>query len=291
MKAGGVTAVATYVIWIHHEEVEGRVRFDGDRDLRRFAELCARHGLDLVPRIGPWAHAEVRNGGSAGLGPGPRRRPPHRRPAPTWTPYVPGSTAIAGQLPGPGPGPRRPDRRHPDRERAVRPAGPSAHAEADGPGGRPVGARCGRRRPGAGCGCPPDELLPLYGGYTETFWTEADGGWPDTCRKHFFFTHQRDDEGIGADLRADDGTRRRSGRHRRADSPGPPASWAAAWRWPTTAGRASTPPTSARSASPRSAADRSGRATTCSTAAPTRRASSPPSRSPTPPATPTTSPS
>lgn len=48
---------------------------------------------------------------------------------------------------------------------------------------------------------PPDELLPLYGGYTETFWTEADGGWPDTCRKHFFFTHQRDDEGIGADLR------------------------------------------------------------------------------------------
>ena len=63
MKAGGVTAVAGYVIWIHHEEIEGRVRFDGDRDLRRFAELCARHGLDFIPRIGPWSHAEVRGGG------------------------------------------------------------------------------------------------------------------------------------------------------------------------------------------------------------------------------------
>lgn len=63
MKAGGITVVASYVIWIHHEEIEGRVRFDGDRDLRRFAELCARHGLDFIPRIGPWVHAEVRNGG------------------------------------------------------------------------------------------------------------------------------------------------------------------------------------------------------------------------------------
>lgn len=63
MKAAGVTAVASYLIWIHHEEIEGRVRFDGDRDLRRFVELCARHGLDFIPRIGPWSHAEVRNGG------------------------------------------------------------------------------------------------------------------------------------------------------------------------------------------------------------------------------------
>ena len=34
MKAGGVTVVAAYVIWIHHEETEGRIRFDG-RTLRR----------------------------------------------------------------------------------------------------------------------------------------------------------------------------------------------------------------------------------------------------------------
>jgi len=36
---------------------------------------------------------------------------------------------------------------------------------------------------------------------TETFWTEWDGRWSETCRKHCFFTHQRDDEGIGAHLR------------------------------------------------------------------------------------------
>jgi hypothetical protein len=63
MKAAGVNIVATYVIWIHHEEVEGQFDWTGQRDLRAFAQLCAKHGLLLEPRIGPWAHAEVRNGG------------------------------------------------------------------------------------------------------------------------------------------------------------------------------------------------------------------------------------
>jgi hypothetical protein len=63
MKAAGVNIVATYVIWIHHEEVEGQFDWSGQRDLRAFAELCAKHGLLLEPRIGPWAHAEARNGG------------------------------------------------------------------------------------------------------------------------------------------------------------------------------------------------------------------------------------
>ena len=35
----------------------------GQRDLRAFAELCAKHGMYLVARIGPWDHGEVRNGG------------------------------------------------------------------------------------------------------------------------------------------------------------------------------------------------------------------------------------
>ena len=34
MKAGGVQVVATYVFWIHHEEVEGRFDWSGRRDLR-----------------------------------------------------------------------------------------------------------------------------------------------------------------------------------------------------------------------------------------------------------------
>jgi beta-galactosidase len=63
MKAAGVNIVSTYVLWIHHEEVQGQFDWSGQRDLRAFAELCSKHGLLLVPRIGPWDHAEVRNGG------------------------------------------------------------------------------------------------------------------------------------------------------------------------------------------------------------------------------------
>ncbi len=63
MKAAGVNIVSTYVIWIHHEEIKGQFDWTGQRDLRAFAELCAKHGLYLLPRIGPWDHAEVRNGG------------------------------------------------------------------------------------------------------------------------------------------------------------------------------------------------------------------------------------
>jgi hypothetical protein len=63
MKASGVQVIATYVIWIHHEEIEGQFDWSGQRDLRRFAKLCAKHGMLLYPRIGPWAHGEARNGG------------------------------------------------------------------------------------------------------------------------------------------------------------------------------------------------------------------------------------
>jgi hypothetical protein len=39
MKAGGVDIVATYVFWIHHEEVEGQFDWSGQRNLRRLVEL------------------------------------------------------------------------------------------------------------------------------------------------------------------------------------------------------------------------------------------------------------
>jgi hypothetical protein len=63
MKAAGVQIVATYVIWIHHEEIKGQFDWSEQHDLRAFVQLCARHGMYVVPRIGPWDHAEVRNGG------------------------------------------------------------------------------------------------------------------------------------------------------------------------------------------------------------------------------------
>jgi beta-galactosidase len=63
MKAGGVQIISTYIIWIHHEEVEGVFDWTGRRDLRRFVQLVAKHGMFAYPRIGPWSHAEVRNGG------------------------------------------------------------------------------------------------------------------------------------------------------------------------------------------------------------------------------------
>ena len=63
MKAAGVNVVASYVLWIHHEEVKGEFDWSGQRDLRAFAELCSKHGLFMVVRIGPWDHAEARNGG------------------------------------------------------------------------------------------------------------------------------------------------------------------------------------------------------------------------------------
>jgi beta-galactosidase len=63
MKAAGVNIVAAYVIWIHHEEVKGQFDWTEQRDLHAFAELCAKHGMLMVARIGPWDHAEVRNGG------------------------------------------------------------------------------------------------------------------------------------------------------------------------------------------------------------------------------------
>lgn len=63
LRRGGITAVSTYMLWIYHEEEEGRFDFTGDLDIRAFIEAAADAGLDVVLRIGPWAHGECRNGG------------------------------------------------------------------------------------------------------------------------------------------------------------------------------------------------------------------------------------
>ena len=63
MKAGGIDVIATYVFWIHHEEQEGVFNWKGNNDLKAFLELCKKHDVFVLTRIGPWCHGEVRNGG------------------------------------------------------------------------------------------------------------------------------------------------------------------------------------------------------------------------------------
>ena len=63
MKEGGVTIIATYVFWNHIEEQEGIFRWDGQRNLRRFLEICKQEEMPVVLRLGPFCHGEVRNGG------------------------------------------------------------------------------------------------------------------------------------------------------------------------------------------------------------------------------------
>ena len=63
MKACGIDIIATYVFWIYHEEQEGIWDWKDNRDLRYFVSLCAKHNMNVLVRIGPWCHGEVRNGG------------------------------------------------------------------------------------------------------------------------------------------------------------------------------------------------------------------------------------
>lgn len=62
-KMGGLNIIAFYVFWNVHEEVRGRFRFDGNRNVRKFLELCQKHELQAIVRIGPFCHGEMRNGG------------------------------------------------------------------------------------------------------------------------------------------------------------------------------------------------------------------------------------
>ncbi len=63
MKQGGVSIIATYVFWNHVEEEEGIFRWDGQRNLRHFLEVCKKADMPVIVRLGPFCHGEVRNGG------------------------------------------------------------------------------------------------------------------------------------------------------------------------------------------------------------------------------------
>ncbi len=63
MKAAGIDIVASYVFWNHHQEKPGAINWQGNRDLRRFVQRAQAAGLQVVVRLGPWAHGEARYGG------------------------------------------------------------------------------------------------------------------------------------------------------------------------------------------------------------------------------------
>ena len=63
MKEGGVTTLATYVFWNHHEWNEGVFDFSGRRDLGAFLKICEEESMPVVLRMGPWCHGEAREGG------------------------------------------------------------------------------------------------------------------------------------------------------------------------------------------------------------------------------------
>ena len=63
MKAGGLNTIASYFFWMQHEEDEGVFTWTGQRDMRHFIELCAKHGMYVFARIGPFCNGEVKNGG------------------------------------------------------------------------------------------------------------------------------------------------------------------------------------------------------------------------------------
>ena len=63
MRAGGITIIATYCFWIHHEPQEGKWDWSGNRNLHRFLQVCKEEQMPVVLRIGPFCHGEVVQGG------------------------------------------------------------------------------------------------------------------------------------------------------------------------------------------------------------------------------------
>ncbi|RMI02842.1 beta-galactosidase, partial [Cellulomonas triticagri] len=199
MRSGGVDVVSTYLFWIHHQPAAGAApKFDGDLDVAAFVRLCHELGLDVVLRIGPWCHGEVRNGGLPDWVQGTPVA--HRTDDPAYLDLVrPWFAALGAELAG-----------------LCGPDGPVIGIQVenelyDQPGhlltlkrmARDVGLRAPLWTATAwgGADLPPEEVLPLYSGYGDGFWVDASAPWDTTFRAHFFPSHEWDDPGVGADVR------------------------------------------------------------------------------------------
>ena len=83
LQDSGLDTVSTYIPWIWHELPDGTVDLIGrthpQRDLISFLDLCAKRGLNVIARPGPFVMAELKNEGL------PYRfyKPPFKQPV-TW---------------------------------------------------------------------------------------------------------------------------------------------------------------------------------------------------------------
>jgi hypothetical protein len=177
MRSGGIDVVSTYIPWIHHEPRRGEARFDGGLDLAAFVDLCRAGGFAVVLRIGPWVHGELRNGGFPDWVQASAVR--HRTDDPAYLALVEQWFArIGAELDGPvlaiqlenelidQPG------HLVTLKRLARAAGMSAQLWT-------ATAWDGAR-------LPVGEVLPVYSGYGDGFWTDAGASWADEFREQYF---------------------------------------------------------------------------------------------------------
>jgi len=66
-KEAGCNAIATYIPWLYHEEVQGEIDLTGSKkpesDLGAFIDLCKSLGLWFIARPGPFTMGEIKNEG------------------------------------------------------------------------------------------------------------------------------------------------------------------------------------------------------------------------------------
>ena len=199
MKTGGINVVSTYVFWIHHEETEGKFDWSGRRDLRRFIELCGKHGLLAWVRIGPWDHGEARNGGFPDWL--VKRGTPTRTNDPAYLESVKKFYGEIGrqlqglfwQDGGPIAGVQIENEYHPGRggiEHMLELLKLAHEAGINAPFYTATGWD--------NAAVPPAEFLPVFGGYTEQFWSASLTELPPN--QNFFFTAIRAEDNVMGDL-------------------------------------------------------------------------------------------